>query len=697
MKGVIEVKNLSEPLFVLDDISKFETSLFRTVYEKAGVLLGNIISKKQEEIEKREKTDVRSTVENIISFQGRRGTGKTSAMLSVHDALKKYNNREDHQHFLGFSEKNREVSFVVIDYINASMLEKGEDILELVLANMFSLLRKRESEERERISYSNRKLYQLFEEIYGNLINIKKRREENGDISPLRMLTKLSNSQVMETRICELVKEYLDYMQRDRNGYGNGRNAFLVITIDDVDMHFQKEGSSPYEMLETLHRYLMIPGVIIMLSYNYLDLYQGCEKHFYELFHKSQKMGDKEESYVQELALQYLNKILPAHMKVNMPSLRKRDYEGNGMPKVRLTKSEAETILKEFAQEFQFSGENPVINLSVKEFALLLKASVAGLYYDARGNKRHFSEPLRLRELAQTYIFYRQLEVMDEERKREERDEAIYKELLDDLYFRFATEKLLKKEMEKFRRYLDVTIERRSRDIVSDIKKCANDKGVAFSEIEYKGLEDVSYSYGELLYGLYKASSEGWFSKELIWCILDSYTIMLTKLYKKFISKNEEQQKKEIKERLMEIIGASISSSWSNVFLPKYRLFNEEGRESHTGEARESKKGIIKFGALKFTSMDSVSDSVSWNFELKGIRSTETCRQALQTMEILGMFFTNVKKNGDEGFQITYEPVKKGEVNALPEEMYKPYFRFCFTDGCFNIMNRHRGNPYFFP
>lgn len=108
MKGVIEVKNLSEPLFVLDDISKFETSLFRTVYEKAGVLLGNIISKKQEEIEKREKTDVRSTVENIISFQGRRGTGKTSAMLSVHDALKKYNNREDHQHFWGFSEKNRE-------------------------------------------------------------------------------------------------------------------------------------------------------------------------------------------------------------------------------------------------------------------------------------------------------------------------------------------------------------------------------------------------------------------------------------------------------------------------------------------------------------------------------------------------------------------------------------------------------------
>ena len=106
MKGVIEVKNLSEPLFVLDDISKFETSLFRTVYEKAGVLLGNIISKKQEEIEKREKTDVRSTVENIISFQGRRGTGKTSAMLSVHDALKKYNNREDHQHFLCFSQKN---------------------------------------------------------------------------------------------------------------------------------------------------------------------------------------------------------------------------------------------------------------------------------------------------------------------------------------------------------------------------------------------------------------------------------------------------------------------------------------------------------------------------------------------------------------------------------------------------------------
>lgn len=689
IEKIVELSKLNEETFVYEKSNEFCKSAFSQVYQRAALLLKDIIRK-----ENNYDDSVRKPIENVISFQGRRGTGKTSAMLSIQKALLNYTEVP----FLD----TEDVSFVVIDYIDASMLEKGEDILEMVLANMFSMLREFDSNQKQKV-YVDRELYQLFDTIYGNFISIKRNKKIVDEISPLHMLTQLSNSQTLETQMRNLIKKYLEYLTG--NVKYNYKKKFLVITIDDLDMHFQNEGASPYDMLETLHRYLMIPGVIILLTYNYSDLCVGCEKHFYDLFHKRHVISKEDTKHVQALAVQYLNKVLPNYTRIHMPSLRKKDYEIGGGIKIRLKYEEVE---REFGESGKCllnkirNGTN--IDLSIKRFALLLKASVAELYYDAIGGKRHFSEPLTLRELAQLYTFYKPFKEM----MKNGEEDTVFKEILDDLYFRFASEKLLRGELRQLKNYLDVSIERRSRDIVQDIRR--QSQNIEISKITYKGQKELSYSYGELLYGLYNASNKGWFSKELIWCILDSYTIMLTKLYRKMIQTRDLNKKRKYKQRLKEIIGVSVSSSWSNELLPKISL-NEvlSGKESTviedndnllfkfkyadaiaglSGKTRKNLPNdfaeindldVLSVGAMKYTAVDA-----KWTIalETREKANNQTLKERFQILEILCMFFTNIHYRNiigmNKGFYIEYTNGKEDD---------QPQLKIHFSDGCFNIMN----------
>lgn len=488
MKSVIEVEKLRESLAILENSGQFQRSLFKLVYDKAAVLI-NQLMRQQSGDGNCPRARIRSTTENIISFQGRRGTGKTSAMLSVYEALKKQNRRspwwkaientkgwnrakgqkdkEEEECDETYDEgNNKKCTFVVIDYINASMLEHGEDVLELIIANMFSLLQ--EADKREnitRIGYKNRELYEEFANVFGILTNVKKEEKAGNDLSPLQKLAQLSNSQILGTKIETLIRNYLRRMLENEKEYDED-TAYLVIAIDDIDMYFQ-EGGSPYEILETLHRYLMIPNVLILVSYDHTYLYRACEKHFAKMYYEQQQLSEDERNRVSDLTIEYLNKVLPNYMRIHMPSLRKRDYEGDKNEYcVQIKKNDCRELLGDFASTFEGSFEDALL-LPIKKFAFLMKASTAGLFYDALGNKRHFSEPTTLRELAQMYVFYGHIRTIKEKYTEEkiEQNNAAYKELLDDLYFRYAAENLNIDEFTQFKRYLDVNIERRSRDI----------------------------------------------------------------------------------------------------------------------------------------------------------------------------------------------------------------------------------------
>ena len=91
----IYLKDLLNRGVHFDEASQFETSYFSDVYENATNAVEEIVNdnRKKEKIvgERRKDQRVRS-IANVISFIGRRGTGKSSVMMSFQDALRQYTN-----------------------------------------------------------------------------------------------------------------------------------------------------------------------------------------------------------------------------------------------------------------------------------------------------------------------------------------------------------------------------------------------------------------------------------------------------------------------------------------------------------------------------------------------------------------------------------------------------------------------------
>lgn len=223
------------------------------------------------------------------------------------------------------------------------------------------------------------------------------------------------------------------------------------------------------------------------------------------------------------------------------------------------------------------------------------------------------------------------------------------------------------------------------------------------------GEKKYSYSMGELLYSLYRASSEGRFTKKLIICILESYTIMLTRIYRNYV---EAPKSSENRNRIIEIMGASVSSSWSNLIMPKYL----RGQNSWKGlDSEEEESQIVEFAAVKFTSVEKdwafeIIGDMEWPIEIIGDNALtlpeeeerqrkKREKEQLQMMEILCMFFTNVSnknaRHKTAGFTVEYLGDKEKENNVridvgidVGNKIKKGAdFTFRYTDGCFNVMN----------
>lgn len=731
---IILLSKLDREKVIIETESEFNDSIFNLVYQKAEVLLQNIIKENQSNNDICSGKTIKREPENIISFEGRRGTGKSSAMRSVQEALKNYSNNN----FLKNPENNRcntDYYFHVIEAIDASTIEEKENFLEVVLAGMFVDLRTKvqEREILEKNDYASRELYRLFGEVFEILMNLYGTKKDYyyKDDSPLHALSQMSNSRMLSDKIQEIVKKYLRYMSPSDRSANCDKNNFLVIAVDDLDMHFKPNGYNSYQLLESIHRYLMIPNVIVLVSYSYLDLCAACEKHFENLYPQPESILETRPK-VQKLAVEYLDKVCPIYSRIHMPSLRKKDYQEKKNVKIIITKKEGQKILNDFVKMLWDEDDTPeeTIKLPVKKFIFLLKASLAGLYYDANGQKKHFAESDNLRSLSQTYTFFVQLKKI--QTLKNGGTQAVFKELLDDLYFRFAGEKLTRNDYEKFRGFLDVNIERRSRDILDDLRQKIEIRKQDNSDEYWKGTTEItyrghnnkrSYSYGELLYFLYHASKERLYCKELIWCILDSYTITLTKLYRQLvylddkskvnadnIDSDDKEERLKIRKKISSIIGTSVASSWSNVYMPSLQLKNLNYENDKFTVFLDNQDGAIeRAAAIKGNWVKG-----KWIYELwydadekVPLDMKESVKENLQLLEILCMFITGVfEKSEDEDTEISkfeyqagilnpdfnYTNLQKGRLEYPDSQKNKsdkvgPSIILYFNEICFNILN----------
>lgn len=538
-----------------EKINEFGESYFRDNYYDAFAVTQKIIERNKKIKEKRngeretcKREFGQERLYNIVTFCGDRGAGKTSVMDSVVGALQSKNT--DYKDFIVEYEKEEgrdsdlsrmldNYRFVCLEGIDASLLEGKEDILDVILSKMLQRLQQH-IKSRERNYFENEMgcfcsqtdINRKFEEIYQNRRNLLWRMKNPYELgeSSTEHLSNLAGSFDIREKLQKLIPIYLQALQ----GGGEIDKQYLVINIDDLDMH-----GKAYQMLEQLHRYLMIPQVIIYIAVSEKEIGSVCERYFRKAYDSTG-----------ELAMSYLEKVLPYSQRIYLPDAFSGDF---------------------FNIMAGVADPNLDIYL-VKDYLLKKIAEKTWVFYDGKGLETHFYEIGNLRAL---YNFYYLLEGMKKTRNdsslfgegeisEEQRGilDGNFEKLKNDVIGRMATEKLSSEEQRQiFRDYYREDFSTNGEYLLEQIINIINDEDFA------KECSDCGYSYGTLLYALYNLSKERQDFKPLVQCVLAMATIELTQNY--IYAFRTSELTSRIKWR--EYLSGSICGNWGNRMLPAVR------------------------------------------------------------------------------------------------------------------------------
>lgn len=417
---ILDQNKLLREGIVIERPEEFGKSVFRNEYKKANELIKNIIIKKQNA--QRDGYD-KSSAFNVISFVGSRGSGKTSLMLSL---LSDLSSRDDD-----------ECMYMDLQYIDISTLRKEEDIIAIILSRMLNRLDVMSS---SRHQEALQRLYKRFDSIYKNLLNLNEKKRFVEGQSAFRTLQNLASSYTLAEEFKELVKNFIEYIEMEkRDSHGNKR-YYLIIALDDIDL----SNSGTYSLLEQIYEYLMVPGLIVLTTYNNKLLQKNCRNYLYEKFHNAGATGfyntqfensnrviARERREYDKLVKQFLDKVLPINLRIQMP-----DFEKNENSNLLYIALKGDTENKHLA----------------KEFILKDIAKKTQIYFDSQGQKRHFFEQRNLRDLHTIVCFLEGLKEGEKENLEEN-----YNLMLEYIYNQFGYSTLTEKELFYLEELLEVT------------------------------------------------------------------------------------------------------------------------------------------------------------------------------------------------------------------------------------------------
>jgi hypothetical protein len=680
-------------------IGDFNKSFFKSVYKRAFMQLDDIISHFDQSDKygivssnkgyyvSESDSSVNSGYEgfpNIITFVGKRGSGKTSAMLSFMEALKHYYSymKMTNGNFPYRLKKVEKPLFSCLDCIDGSLLEHGEDIFKVVLAQMYQKFIDLDKQDgitkEEDFSYRKRELLKQLEEIYRTVCdieNMEKRQSLMGE-SYMSSLQSLSSSQKVKKDFEELIFKFTALMKYERRGVlEKSSEHYMVITIDDIDLNV----SNGFSMLEKIHRYCMVQNVIVLLSVDVVQMLSIVSKSFYKVLPKVDKLLCDGEKQVHELSMDYLNKVMPVNYRLYMPDL---------------------------------SNYHSSYGLSVKKEKASIKRSVfwklyrrIGIYFDSQGVKQHFYEPKSMRQLT---CFYLMLESMDrivshevyygaemDDKKKEDfirTWEENYRLLTDDLYYRIVLEKL----------YTDKdAVELREMIVKEDVRR-ARDEVVNFYYMRYKEkggfLPDKKYcrfavestkenglkhlyncSYGQLVEAIYALGrEESARYKTLAHYLLGYFSYAFTRAYiyeKLAIQSNGNILVK--KGTFKSLIGENIVDDWSMLIMPSTsRERNVDVEEIAAASEDKSNRILEYFSNFKDVTLTQVFFATLKDEEVEDTLKYRYVAELIRNIELILLFFANIRESGQNGvinsdsfkwdFKIDFSKEGKERIMFMP-------------------------------
>lgn len=677
-------------------------------------------------------TGKREEIFNVIPFMGERGTGKTSTMLSFANMLAEFN-PEDKKYdaFLlkrgnSSRRKHENTKFVVLQYIDVGVLKSKEDIMAIILARMLKYVNKTLDD--HSLGYGSpivrqeelRQLYQDFEQVYSDLLNLAQEGQEPEGESVLRRLQNLNSSYSLAEKFQGLVYKFLDFLSRNNRDRIPCR-YYLIIALDDIDLFEtinraqdhscrQVQRKDAYTICGQIYEYLQIPGVVVLTTYDENRLLSICAKHINETF----PYLAKQECMSQ--AVQYIQKLILPRYKIYMPNLGYSDYPENRQLNVVISSERnlVRVLFPDMDSDSVEAGKN--IELPLKKLILQYIAAVYGNYFDMRGEKQHFFEEKNLRRFKNLLLALRTWDGIKFKDADETLREQRYMHLLSYLYNQFIGEKLAgTEEATLLRAWLNMPLKRRSQEIFDYIRseRAKLDHSSPFF-FQADGNERA-YSYGELIQNLYIASRCGIFSKEMIHCILASYSMVLPRLYEISRSLSDTGAPMGSQYTLRSVLGTSVAGQWSNEIL--YTSFwyenpvklKNSGLRSRMRATVESRIGSVSTNQLHQAFKIKIEDKSIFNtlfYEDASETQKEGFEEFLNILEILGLFFTNIRntrretqrepKNAEYKFEVSFLGKDTNAQQNTTEismdgsniaESRDVYLKAGSRYACFNILN----------
>lgn len=656
----VDLDRVRQNSIVLLDLNQpLSETIFQQEYQTAIRLIEGIIQRNTSiKSEKADRLDTQSRIrsygysdmQTAIPFIGDRGTGKTSMMLSVWNFLKQHSDFHQKDQFKD-TKFIKDTNFICLDMIDAGKLQSSEDILEIILSRLLSYLQEN-NQDRSGRRADYRELYKKIDFLYKDLARIHWSEGPKMEEAGLLQLQAIADSQKTSKQFRELIQEFVRTVGGDR--------TFLVIALDDIDMYqgsrrngpqgglqcgLQNRSNDKFILLEQIYNYLRAPNLILLLTYNETILRRICMGHFFQLYQDSKIIedGSMAKMDVEVLTRQYLTKLFPHEQRVYLPDFM-RIASMNQVNLYIVPKINGKTI-PPFNKENQDQGLNSA-PVNVKEFMLRLIAYKTGVYYDIKGNKKHFFEPRNLRELGSMIQVLEDMKEIPDQGTKEEIEGVRAQNrqmLLNYLYNQFSEDHLNREEYYAFSQLCMLPVFRQNREFIDDVRRRYR---YVKAEIQTKQKEGRStYSYGEMLQHIYHSTRDengsACFRKEYVHCLLGTHSVIL----------NQTAQIQESQNEWMELIGSSIAGSWANNMLPDVINVpeNQYGRETEISEV-----GSIHLPASTFFELKLSKELYGAMFCLAGCQISN-CTEAdaekaictfIEAMVLLCMFFTGFPKNG---------------------------------------------------
>lgn len=282
-----------ESHYIVENYNNFSSSIFTVQYKKALQVIETYVKAVAEE----RIGPMEESRNNIIAFTGDRGTGKTSCMVSVLNML------DDHMKRV---KDNK--TFAKVDIVDPSFFDENTNIIYLVVGKMFAAFRESVDKDREKSLGEEGIIHDLMDSFSKVLSQISKMgkaplNENDTDIHQLRNLLVTVD---LKTSLKDLVDTYLKYFKKD----------FLVIPVDDLD----NNTAQAYQMMEQIRKYLILPNVVILISFKLEQLSNVAELYFSNLYKSIYSKGKNVD--IADMAQKYLLKLFPLEHRIALPDLK---------------------------------------------------------------------------------------------------------------------------------------------------------------------------------------------------------------------------------------------------------------------------------------------------------------------------------------------------------------------------------------